>query len=50
MGLGLIIQRRSHVPQGVAGMNRNRRPDSIGNSGPNASEYAGRAGGLPKEN
>ncbi len=48
MDLGLIIQRRSHVPQGggrnapewVAGMNRNRRPESIGISGRNASEYA----------
>jgi len=41
MGRGLIIQRRSHVPQGwVAGMLRNGWPESIGISGRNASEYA----------
>jgi hypothetical protein len=48
MGLGLIIQRRSHFPLGrgrngpewPAGMNRNRWPESIGISGRNASEYA----------
>ena len=48
MGLGLIIQRRSHFPLGggrngpewPAGMDRNRWPESIGISGRNASEYA----------
>ena len=50
MGLRLIIQRRSYFPPGrdgrnapewVAGMDRNRWPESIGISGRNASEYAG---------
>jgi len=40
MGLGLIIQRRSHASQGVAGINRNGRPEWIGIGGRNASEYA----------
>jgi hypothetical protein len=56
MGLGLIIQRRSHFPLGgwpecsgiggrnesewPAGMDRNGWPESIGISGRNASEYA----------
>ena len=56
MGLGLIIQRRSHVPprgwpecsgmggrnqsEWPAGMDRNRWPESIGISGRNGSEYA----------
>jgi len=41
MGLGQIIQRRSHVPLGeVAGMLRNGRPESIGMPGRNVSEYA----------
>ena len=39
MGLGLIIQRRSHVPSGgVAGMLRNGWPESIGMPGRNGSE------------
>jgi hypothetical protein len=49
MGLGLIIQRRSHLPswgggrnqsECPAGMDRNRWPESVGISGRNASEYA----------
>jgi hypothetical protein len=60
MGLGLIIQRRSHFPPGgwpersgiggrnesewPAGMDRNRWPESIGISGRNALEYAQRNG------
>ena len=50
MGLGLIIQRRSHIPQGggrnqsewPAGINRNRWPEWIGISGRNGPEYAHR--------
>ena len=46
MGLGLIIQRRSHFPPGggrnapewVAGINRNARPEWIGIGGRNQSE------------
>ena len=56
MGLGLIIQHRSHLPQGgwpecsgmggrnesecPAGMDRNRWPESPGINGRNAPEYA----------
>ena len=40
MGLGLIIQRRSHFPpRGVAGMLRNRWPEWIGMAGRNAPEW-----------
>jgi hypothetical protein len=47
MGLGLIIQRRSHfphwgggrnAPEWVAGINRNARPEWIGIGGRNRSE------------
>jgi hypothetical protein len=46
MGFGLIIQRRSHAPQGggrnapewVAGINRNARPEWIGIGGRNRLE------------
>jgi len=39
MGLGLIIQRRSHIPRGgVAGMLRNRWPEWSGMGGRNQSE------------
>lgn len=38
MDLGLIIQRRSHFPLGVAGMNRNGRPEWTGMGGRNQSE------------
>jgi len=40
MGLGLIIQRRSHIPRGgVAGMLRNRWPEWIGMAGRNGPEW-----------
>jgi len=64
MGLGLIIQRRSHLPPGgwpecsgiggrngsewPAGMDRNGWPESIGISGRNASEYALIDGQIPR--
>jgi len=38
MGLGLIIQRRSHFPLGGAGMLRNRWPEWPGIAGRNGSE------------
>ncbi len=40
MGSVSIIQRCSHISPGVAGMDRNRWPESVGISGRNASEYA----------
>jgi hypothetical protein len=44
MAFGLIIQRRSQVPLGgLAGMLRNRWPESIGISGRNDPEYASHA-------
>jgi hypothetical protein len=56
MAFGLIIQHRFQVPLGggrnapewVAGMDRNTRPESIGISGRNASEYALRLFSGPK--
>ena len=40
MGFSLIIQRRSHFPQGgVAGMLRNRWPEWLGMAGRNGPEW-----------